>query len=84
MTAIILGLGRAIGETAAITLLCGNIPHFPTSLTEPFVTLASGISSGMGYATGLRLEALIGCAEVLFVFVLIIKVLVMLLKRKAK
>ena len=84
MTAIILGLGRAIGETAAITLLCGNIPHFPTSLTEPFVTLASGISSGMGYATGLRLEALIGCAAVLFVFVLIITVLVMLLKRKAK
>ena len=84
MTAIILGLGRAIGETAAITLLCGNVAHFPTSLTDPFVTLASGISSGMGYASGLRLEALIGCAAVLFIFVLIITVLVMLLKRKAK
>lgn len=84
MTAIILGLGRAIGETAAITLLCGNVAHFPTSLTDPFVTLASGISSGMGYASGLRLEALIGCAAVLFIFVLIITLLVMLLKRKAK
>lgn len=84
MTAIILGLGRAIGETAAITLLCGNVAHFPTSLTDPFVTLASGISSGMGYASGLRLEALIGCAAVLFVFVLIITLLVMLLKRKAR
>lgn len=84
MTAIILGLGRAIGETAAITLLCGNIAHFPTALTDPFVTLASAISSGMGYSSGLRLEALIGCAAVLFVFVLIITTLIMLLKRKAK
>ncbi len=82
MTAIILGLGRAIGETAAITLLCGNIAQFPTSLTDPFVTLASGISSGMGYSSGLRLEALVGCAAVLFVFVLIITTLIMLLKKK--
>ena len=84
MTAIILGLGRAIGETAAITLLCGNIAQFPTSLTDPFVTLASAISSGMGYSSGLRLEALVGCAAVLFVFVLIITILVMLLKRKSR
>lgn len=84
MTAIILGLGRAIGETAAITLLCGNIAQFPDSLTDPFVTLASAISSGMGYSSGLRLEALIGCAAVLFVFVLIITILVMLLKKKSR
>ncbi len=84
MTAIILGVGRAIGETAAITLLCGNIAQFPTSLTDPFVTLASAISSGMGYSSGLRLEALVGCAAVLFVFVLIITVLIMLLKKKAR
>ena len=84
MTAIILGLGRAIGETAAITLLCGNSANFPSSLTSPFITLASAISSGMGYATGLSLEALFACAAVLFVFVLIITILVMLLRRKSR
>lgn len=82
MTAIILGLGRAIGETAAITLICGNNAQIPTSLADPFITLASAISSGMGYSSGLRLEALIVVAAVLFVFVLIITALVMLLKKK--
>lgn len=84
MTAIILGLGRAIGETAAITLICGNAAQFPAALTDPFITLASAISSGMGYSSGLRLDALVAVALVLFVFVLIITILVMLLKRKSR
>ena len=84
MTAIILGLGRAIGETAAITLICGNAAQIPTTLADPFITLASAISSGMGYADGIELEGLIAVAAVLFVFVLIITVLIMLLKRKSR
>lgn len=83
MTAIILGLGRAIGETAAVTLICGNAPQVPSSLADPFITLASAISSGMGYAKqDSQLESLIVVAAVLFIFVLIITVLVMLLKKK--
>lgn len=84
MTAIILGLGRAIGETAAVTFICGNVAQFPSDLTQPFITLASAIASGMGYSTGLRFDALVACAGVLFVFILIITTLLMLLRRKSK
>ncbi len=84
MTAVILGLGRAIGETAAIKLICGNVAQIPSDLSQPFITLASAISSGMGYASGLRLEALVACAAVLFVFILIITTLLMLLRRKSR
>lgn len=83
MTAIVLGLGRAIGETAAIKLICGNVAQIPLDISKPFITLASAISSGMGYASGLRLDALVACGAVLFVFILIITILIMLLKRKS-
>ena len=84
LTAIILGLGRAIGETAAISLICGNIAQIPDSLADPFITLASAISSGMGYANPTNLEraSLIAVAAVLFIIVLIITTIVMLLKKK--
>ncbi len=83
MTAIVLGLGRAIGETAAIKLICGNVAQIPLDLSKPFITLASAISSGMGYASGIRLDALVACGAVLFVFILIITILIMLLKRRS-
>ncbi len=84
LTAIILGMGRAIGETAAITLICGNIDNIPTSLAEPFITLASAIASGMGYASTTNLErpALIAVAAVLLIIILLITTVVMLLKKK--
>ena len=85
MTAIVLGIGRAIGETAAVSLVCGNVPQIPTDLSMPFMTLASAIASGMGYSSsGFPLEVLISCAAVLFVFILIITILIMLLKRKSR
>lgn len=84
LTAIILGMGRAIGETAAITLICGNIDQIPSSLADPFITLASAISSGMGYASTSNLErpALIAVAAVLLIIILLITTIVMLLKKK--
>lgn len=84
LTAIILGMGRAIGETAAITFICGNIPQIPESLADPFITLASAIASGMGYANPYNLQraSLIAVAAVLFLIVLIITTIVMLLKKK--
>ena len=84
MTSIILGLGRAFGETAAVVFICGNSPQFPTSLLDPIRTLSSNIALQMGYARGLHREALIACAVVLFVFILLITLLVMLLRRKEK
>ena len=84
LTAIILGMGRAIGETAAITLICGNIDQIPGSLADPFITLASAIASGMGYASTTNLErpALIAVAAVLLIIILLITTIVMLLKKK--
>ena len=84
VTSIILGLGRAFGETAAVVFICGNSPAIPDSLLDPIRTLSSNIALEMGYATGLHREALIACAVVLFVFILIITLLVMLLRRKEK
>ena len=84
MTSIILGLGRAFGETAAVVFICGNSAQFPTSLLGPSRTLSSNIALEMGYARHLHREALIACAVVLFVFILLITLLVMLLRRKEK
>ena len=84
MTSIILGLGRAFGETAAVVFICGNSAQFPTSLLDPIRTLSSNIALEMGYARHLHREALIACAVVLFVFILLITLLVMLLRRKEK
>ena len=84
LTAIILGMGRAIGETAAVTFICGNIAQIPDSLSKPFITLASAIASGMGYANPNNLEraSLVAVAAVLFLIVLVITTVVMLLKKK--
>ena len=84
MTSIILGLGRAFGETAAVVFICGNSAQFPTSLLDPIRTLSSNIALEMGYARHLHREALIACAVVLFVFILLITMLVMLHRRKEK
>lgn len=84
MTSIILGLGRAFGETAAVVFICGNSAQFPTSLLDPIRTISSNIALEMGYARHLHREALIACAVVLFVFILLITLLVMLLRRKEK
>ena len=84
LTAIILGMGRAIGETAAVTFICGNIAQIPDSLSKPFITLASAIASGMGYANPNNLEraSLVAVAAVLFLIVLVITTVVVLLKKK--
>lgn len=84
LTAIILALGRAFGETAAVVIICGNISQFPTSLFDPFSTLSSLIANQLGYAEDLHREALIACAAVLFVFILIITVIVMFLRKKER
>ena len=83
MAGIILGLGRAIGETMAVVMVCGNQAIMPRGITEGVRTLTANIVLEMGYASGLHREALIATAVVLFVFILIINLSFMALKRRA-
>ena len=80
---IVLGIGRAIGETMAVIMIVGNQPRVTTSILQGIRTLTGNIVIEMGYATGLHREALIATGVVLFVFILIINFSVALLKRGA-
>lgn len=82
LAAIILGVGRAIGETMAVILVAGNQTILPKSITSGIRTMTSNIVIEMGYATGLHREALIATGVVLFVFILIINLCFSVLKRR--
>ena len=84
LAAIILGVGRAIGEAMAVMMVAGNRAVIPNSLVKVVRTLTSNIVMEMGYATDLHREALIATAVVLFVFILLINLLFSVIKRKAK
>ena len=71
--AVVLGVGRAIGETMAIIMVAGNTVSFP-HLFGAVRPLTSGIAFEMGYATGLHKQALFGIGLVLFFFLMIINV----------
>lgn len=84
MAGIILGIGRAIGETMAVIMIAGNQPRIPDGLLSGVRTLTGNIVIEMGYAAGLHREALIATGVVLFVFILIINLLFSIIKRKEK
>lgn len=81
---VVLGVGRAIGETMAVMMVAGNQAVIPDSILSGVRTLTTNIVLEMGYSADLHREALIGTAVVLFVFILIINVSFSLLKRRAK
>ena len=82
MAGVILGVGRAIGETMAVIMVAGNQPRMPKGLFEGIRTLTANIVIEMGYATGMHREALIATGVVLFVFILIINLLFSILKKR--
>ncbi len=82
-TAIVLGIGRAIGETMAVVMVAGNQARMPKGLLRGARTMTSNIVLEMGYASGLQREALIATAIVLFVFILIINVAIAIIKRRS-
>ena len=82
LAGIILGVGRAIGETMAVIMIAGNQARMPAGLLKGVRTLTANIVIEMGYAADLHREALIATGVVLFVFILIINLLFSLLKRK--
>lgn len=84
MAGIILGVGRAIGETMAVIMIAGNQPQIPNSILDGVRTLTGNIVMEMGYSTGLHREALIATGVVLFVFILIINLLFSIIKRKER
>lgn len=79
--AVILGIGRAMGETMAVMLVVGNQARVPATIFKGVRTLTTNIVLEMGYATGLHRESLIATGVVLFVFILIINVTFSLVKR---
>ena len=80
---IVLGIGRAIGETMAVIMIAGNQPRMPKGLFKGVRTMTANIVLEMGYATDLHREALIATGVVMFVFILIINLAVSLLNRRA-
>ena len=82
LAGVILGIGRAIGETMAVIMVAGNQPRIPDSILKGARTLTANIVIEMGYAADLHREALIATAVVLFTFILIINVSFSLLKRR--
>ncbi|MDR2587278.1 MAG: phosphate ABC transporter permease subunit PstC [Coriobacteriales bacterium] len=84
MAGIILGLGRAVGETMAVIMVIGNQPRIPAGILEGARTLTGNIVLEMGYAADLHRGALIGTAVVLFVFILLINILFYILSRKVR
>ena len=84
MAGVVLGVGRAIGETMAVSMVAGNQPVLPDSILSGVRTMTANVIIEMGYAEGLHREALIATAVVLFVFILIINISFSLLKRGNK
>ncbi|MDR0963361.1 MAG: phosphate ABC transporter permease subunit PstC [Clostridium sp.] len=82
LAGVVLGIGRAIGETMAVIMIIGNQPRMPSSLLAGARTLTGNIVIEMGYAEGLHREALIATGVVLFVFILLINISFSVLKRK--
>ena len=81
---IVLGIGRAIGETMAVIMVAGNQPRMPRGILRGVRTLTTNIVMEMGYAADLHREALIATAVVLFVFILIINFCIALMKRRSE
>ena len=82
ISSLILGIGRAIGETMAVILVTGNQARMPAGITKGVRTLTTNIVIEMGYAADTHREALIATALVLFVFILIINGVFSIVKRR--
>ncbi|MDD6299058.1 phosphate ABC transporter permease subunit PstC [Hornefia butyriciproducens] len=84
VAAVILGIGRAIGETLAVSMVIGNQALVPNSILAGARTMTTNIVLEMGYATGLHRRALIATAVVLFTFILIINLLFAIAKERSE
>ncbi|MDO5390005.1 MAG: phosphate ABC transporter permease subunit PstC [Eubacteriales bacterium] len=83
LAGVVLGIGRAIGETMAVIMVAGNQARMPDGLLKGVRTMTANIVIEMGYATDLHREALIATGVVLFVFILIINLCLSVLNRRS-
>lgn len=82
LSGVILGVGRAIGETMAVIMIAGNQARMPGGLLDGLRTMTSNIVLEMGYSTGVHRQALVATGVVLFVFILLINTCFSLVKRR--
>ena len=84
LAGVVLGVGRAMGETMAVIMVAGNQPRMPKGILQGVRTLTGNIVIEMGYAAWLHREALIATGVVLFVFILLMNLCFSVLKRGKK
>ena len=84
LAGIILGVGRAIGETMAVIMVAGNQARMPEGIFQGIRTMTANIVIEMGYAEGLHREALIATGVVLFVFILLINLAFSVVKMRGE
>lgn len=84
MAGVVLGVGRAIGETMAVIMVAGNQPLIPESLFNGVRTMTANIVLEMGYAADLHRGALVATGVVLFVFILAITMLFNVIKKRGE
>ena len=82
-TAIVLGIGRAIGEAMAIMMVAGNVANMP-GLFKSVRFLTTAVASEMSYSSGLQRQALFSIALVLFVFIMLINAVLNFLKTRSQ
>jgi phosphate transport system permease protein len=82
IASIVLGIGRAVGETMAVLMVAGNAPIMPTGLLSKVRTLTMNIITDMGYASGDHMTALFTTGIVLFVFIMFLNLIVNVITRK--
>lgn len=83
LAGVILGIGRAIGETMAVILIAGNTTLIPKSILDPLRTMTANIALEMNYAFGLHMEALFGTGVILFIFIMVLNLILNLCIKRA-
>ncbi len=82
VASVILGMGRAIGETMAMIMILGNAVHLPTSILDSTRTLTTNIGIEMGYAAGDHRQALFATGVVLFFIIMVLNSVALFISRK--
>ncbi len=82
IASIILGMGRAIGETMAVIMIAGNAATIPGSPLDPVRTLTSNIALEMGYAAGEHREALFATGVILFIIIMVLNTIANLTSKR--